>query len=389
MSVSKKIRRRHWLVAGLLAGVCGMAIAFGPAGGQGPSPMAPIVVETGNATTLPELMAKIADERVVYVGETHTAYQDHLLQLEVLRGMARQPGRLALGVEWIQARFQPVVDQYLAGEIDEAGFLQGIEYYDRWRFDYRLYRPIIEYARTNGIPVIALNAAKELTTEVGRVGIEGLSDELRTDLPDDYDFSDTAYEGALREMFKMHPVGGDGQFERFYQVQLTWDETMAQNVARYLQAGSDHRMLVLAGKGHVSGRSGIPNRVTRRTGLRGATVMTFDPGSRLFNSADYMVLANEQSLPASGIMGVMLDERGDGVVVTAFGAGSPAEAAGVRKGDSIVAINGQPVRSFVDVKVLLIDQRPGNEIVLTVSRDHLLGESETDSYRFTLAAAQR
>jgi hypothetical protein len=266
---------------------------------------------------------------------------------------------------------------------------KGIEYYDRWRFDYRLYRPIIEYARANGIPVVALNAAKELTAEVGRVGIDALPDTLRTELPDSYDFSDTAYEGALREMFKMHPVGGDGQFERFYQVQLTWDETMAQNVADYLNAGPDHRMLVLAGKGHVAGRSGIPNRVTRRTGLRGVTVMTFDPGSRLFNSADYMVLVNEQSLPASGIMGVMLDERDEGVVVTDFGSGSPAEAAGVRKGDSIVAINGQPVRSFVDVKVLMIDQLPGNEIVLTVSRDRMLGESQTDSYRFALAAASR
>jgi C-terminal processing protease CtpA/Prc len=128
--------------------------------------------------------------------------------------------------------------------------------------------------------------------------------------------------------------------------------------------------------------------VTRRTGLRGTTVATFDPAARLFNEADYMVLVSEQTLPASGIMGVMLDERDGGdVEVVDFGTGSPAQAAGVKKGDYIVAINGKPVRSFLDVKVLMIDQLPGNEIELTISRDRLLGERSKDSYRFALAAA--
>ena len=264
-------------------------------------PEGPIVVDTRESATLSALMTKLVDERVVYVGETHTAYEDHLLQLDVLRGMAAQPGELALGVEWIQARFQPVVDQFLAGDIDEAGFLRGIEYYDRWRFDYRLYRPLVAYARANAIPIIALNASKELTTEIGRVGIAGLSADLRAELPGEYDYSDTAYESALRDMFKMHPVG-DGQFQRFLDVQLTWDETMAKNVADYLDGGPERRMLVLAGKGHVSGRSGIPNRVTRHTGERGVTIATFDPRARLFNKADFMVLANEQKLPPAGIV---------------------------------------------------------------------------------------
>ena len=66
-------------------------------------------------------------KRVVYVGETHTAWGDHLLQLEVLKAMATQPGELALGVEWFQAPFQPVVDRYLAGEIDEKAALAAAE----------------------------------------------------------------------------------------------------------------------------------------------------------------------------------------------------------------------------------------------------------------------
>ena len=143
------------------------------------APMSPIVVKTQESATLPQLMSKLGSARLLYVGETHSAYADHLLQLEVLKGMASNPDGLALGVEWFQARFQPVLDRYLAGEIDEAEMLRQTEYYQRWRYDYRLYRPIIRYAREKGIPIIALNASRELTGEIGRVGINGLPGELR------------------------------------------------------------------------------------------------------------------------------------------------------------------------------------------------------------------
>jgi uncharacterized iron-regulated protein len=378
--------RRALLIGGLLVAAWGMAMAFGSGDGA-ESPEATIVVDQSDATTLQDLVASLAAERVVYVGETHTAYQDHLVQLELLRGLAAQPGELAVGVEWIQARFQPIVDRYLAGEIDESAFLKGVEYFERWRFDYRLYRPIVEFAREAGIPIVALNASRELTREIGRVGIDGLPDDLRAELPDGYDFSDEAYAAALRTMFSMHPTGG-GEFQRFHEVQLTWDETMAQNVARYLEGGESRRMIVFAGKGHVSGRSGIPNRVTRRTGLHGVTLATFDPSAKLFDQADFLVLAKAQSLPPAAVMGVMLDERDGAVVVTDFGNDSPAREAGVRKGDRIVAINGRPVDSFVAVKVLLIDEQPGDEIELTVSRDRLFGEAEPATLRFPLAAAR-
>jgi uncharacterized iron-regulated protein len=346
--------------------------------------MQPIVVEPEKSATLPELMTKLRSERLVYVGETHTAYGDHLLQLEVLRGMASRPEGLAVGVEWFQARFQPVLDDYVSGRIDEAELLRRTEYYERWSFDYRLYRPIIRYAREKRIPIIALNASRELTTEIGNVGIEGLPEALRAELPDDYDFSDAEYEKSLREMFKMHN-SENADFQRFLEVQLTWDESMAQRVAEYLTANPGGRILVLAGKGHVGGRNGIPNRVTRRTGIEGATIATFSPSSRLFNSADYLVLANEQSLPPSGLMRVFLDEREEGVFIRDFSPNSPAKAAGVEKGDMILTINGEPIRYFTDVKIAMLDKAPGSEVELTLRREGLLGGEETVSVKIELA----
>jgi uncharacterized iron-regulated protein len=345
--------------------------------------MSPIVVERAKSATLPELMTKLQSERLVYVGETHTAYADHLLQLEVLRGMADKPGGLALGVEWIQARFQPVLDDYLAGSIDEAELLRRSEYYDRWRFDYRLYRPIIRFAKDRGIPIIALNASRELTSQISRVGINDLPEELRRELPDSYDVSDEAYAEALRETFDMHKSEGS-DFERFLEVQLTWDESMAQRIADYLTRDPGNRMLVLAGKGHIAGRSGIPNRVTRRTGIQGTTIGTFNPASRRFNSADVLVLATDQVLPPAGLMRVFLDERENGVFIKDFSPNSPAAAAGFKKDDRIASIDGSPIRYFADVKVQLLDKAPGDEVELEVVRSAMLVGKDTVTARFKL-----
>jgi uncharacterized iron-regulated protein len=368
------------LVAALAAGICMVSVA--PAD-QGAAVSNSIVVESAKSATLTELMAKLRAERLVYVGETHTAFADHLLQLEVLRGMAEQPAGLAVGVEWFQKRFQPALDDYLAGRIDEAEMLRGTEYYERWSFDYRLYRPIVQFAKEKGIPIIALNASRELTSEIGRVGIEGLEEEFRAELPDSYDFEDELYESALRELFASHP-SGDGVFERFLEVQLTWDETMAQGVADHLAANPDGRMLVLAGRGHIAGRSGIPNRVTRRTGIQGATIATFSPAGELFNGADYLVLAGERSLPPAGLMRVMLDERDGGVYIRGFSGGSPAEQAGAREGDRITSINGSSIEHFADVKIAMIDQRPGNEVELGLQRKGLFGVQRDVSMKFQL-----
>ncbi len=348
--------------------------------------MTPIVVEPAKSATLPELMTKLRSERLIYVGETHTAFADHLLQLEVLRGMAARPDGLAVGVEWFQSRYQPVLDDFLAGKIDEAELLRRTEYYDRWRFDYRLYRPIIQFAKEKGIPIIALNASRELTSEIQRVGINDLAEDMKKQLPDGYDFEDKDYEGQLREMFNLHQRD-ESLFQRFLEVQLTWDESMAQRVADYLKANPDGRILVLAGKGHVSGRSGIPNRVTRRTGIQGTTIATFNPASRMFNSADFLVLANDQVLPAVGLMRVLLDERNGGVFVKGFSEDSPAETAGIEEGDQILAINGDPIEHYTDLKIAMLDQPPGGEISVTVRRERLIGGDINETVTFALAGA--
>lgn len=57
-----------------------------------------------------------------------------------------------------------------------------------------------------------------------------------------------------------------------------------------------------------------------------------------------------------------------GAVVNRVMAGSPAEAAGLRAGDALIALDGQPLASMSDLVMALRDYQPGDEITLAVHR---------------------
>jgi uncharacterized iron-regulated protein len=264
-----------------------------------------------NATTnLEGIIPVLAGKRVVLVGETHDRYDNHLMQLEIIRRLHAVHPRLAIGMEIFQQPFQGIVDDYIAGRVNEKQLLRGTEYYRRWRFDFRHYAPILEYAREHRLPVVALNLPVELTGKVGREGIAGLTAAERKQLPDEIDRSDAAYEARLRKVFDNHPgVDGHG-FENFIDVQLLWDEGMAERAADYLRAHPDYTLVVLAGEGHLAYGSGIPRRLTRRLDVESAIVLNGWDGTLEPGLADYLLLPQEQSLPPSGKFGALLDEDG-------------------------------------------------------------------------------
>jgi len=369
------------LSSGLLSNACAVTTVEPQQQGHDDNAL---VLATAYGLSMPQVLQSLADERLIYVGETHTRYADHMLQLSVLRSLPAD--QVSLGVEWFQARFQPALDAYLDGRIDEAEMLRRTEYFDRWGFDYRLYRPIIRYAREQGIPIIALNASRELVNAIRESGLEGLSEEMKAELPDGYDFSDSRYEQLLQVVFEQH--NRDQQaFERFRDIQLTWDETMAQNVAGYLQQHPARRMLVLAGRGHLSGRHGIPQRVTRRIGERGVLLASYAPGAPAREQADYLVLDEDIPLPPKGLMGALLDIDGDRIHIQGFTPGSVAEAAGVKSDDRIVAVDGETTTDLTHFKLQMMDKRPGERIALRVSRKGLFGREKELSFEFELKGA--
>ncbi|MCB1737155.1 MAG: ChaN family lipoprotein [Gammaproteobacteria bacterium] len=318
------------------------------------------------ATDVTGLVDRLVDTRVVYLGEQHDRYEQHLLQAAVIRGLRERGVPLAIGMEQFQRRFQPALDDFIAGRIDTTGLLRQSEYYQRWRFDFRLYQPILDYARKHGIPVLALNAEAELTRRVGKVGLGGLSAEERNRLPLEYGEADASYRAVLQRVFSAHASGPERNFEHFVDVQLSWDETMAETAANYLLANPDRHLVVLVGAGHVVERHGIPNRVRRRLPVTDSVVLMGETGDVGSDRADWMLLPLPAELPPSGKMGILMEDSEQGVRVVEAMKNSAAAVAGVNAGDIMTEIDGQALATTGDVRTALFAKRPGDTVTLTV-----------------------
>lgn len=342
------------------------------------------VLEMSTLSNMDGLMNKLADRQVVFVGETHDRYDHHLNQLAVIEGMYAQNPNLAIGLEFFQQPFQEYLDRYVAGEIDERELIRKTEYYNRWRYDYRLYRPILRFAREKRIPVIALNIPTELSRKVAREGLDSLDKEEKAYVPAQMDGSDEQYRQRIKKVFSHHPMAEDIQFDNFFTAQLLWDEAMAERAARHLAENPEARMVLLAGTGHLEYGQGIPRRLLRRQQVASAIILNQAHHGLEPDLADFLLFPERIDLPRSGLLGVMLDLDGDGVTVKDFGDDSPAENAGLKTGDRILTIAGASVESYSDIRLTLMDRRPGEEVPVEVKRERMILGDERLSYQVKL-----
>jgi uncharacterized iron-regulated protein len=341
------------------------------------------VLDLAAVRNLAGIVPRLAEKRVVFVGETHDQYAHHLAQLEIIRRLREQDPHLAIGMEAFQQPFQQVLDDYIAGNLSESELLRDSEYFRRWGQDYRLYAPILRYAREQGLPVIALTLPTELTDKVAREGFEALTEAQRAQLPDAIDRSDKAYEQRLKKIFDRHPDSGRG-FDVFLDVQLLWDEGMAQQAADWLTAHPDDRLVILAGSGHLAWGSGIPQRLARRLPVDSAVVLNGWEGDLQPELADYVLLTESRTLPPAGKLGVLLDTDSAVLTVGHCTPDSPCARAGLKPGDRFLAIDGEPVKNLTDLRLAMWDKRPGDSLTLMVSRDSLFGAPRKLRYAMEL-----
>jgi uncharacterized iron-regulated protein len=343
------------------------------------------VVDMSALIDVSGLIEKVSEKRVVYVGETHDQYQHHLNQLAIIKGLHAKHSDLAIGLEFFFQPYQKVLDQYIAGEIDEAGLIRGTEYFDRWRFDYRLYRPIFRYAREHGIAMIALNLEREITDQVGQEGVESLSPEQKARLPAEIARDNESYRQRLKTIYDAHPHREGRDFERFLDVQLLWDESMAQRAAEWLIENPDGRMVILAGAGHLIYGDGIPSRLSRRVDVSQAIVINVNTVPELNPElSDYLILADQQALPPSGKLGVFLDVESSPPSVKGFTENSGAAEAGIKEKDLLVSVDDQPIQSYADLRIALMDRAVGDVVQLAVKRERLILGTIVETYPVTL-----
>jgi uncharacterized iron-regulated protein len=238
-------------------------------------------------------MERKGSSSVLLVGETHTDRQHHRVQLALLDAFvqhirAHQSGYaatvpIAIGMEQFYRQHQHYLDRYVAGNMDLSRLLAATRFELTFGYSAQLWQDILEYARKNHVQVIGLNTPFELVQLVAHYGLDRLPSVLQQVLPKDMDVHGNA---AHRERFirKMRELGveahgaailDEAALQRMYESQVLWDEYMSESAALWLQRNPNGYLCVFAGNGHVEGRVGLPDRLTRRSGRPTFTVVPY------------------------------------------------------------------------------------------------------------------
>jgi uncharacterized iron-regulated protein len=217
------------------------------------------------------IIKQLQTANVVYLGETHDRESDRQQQLAIIQALFKHKSRLAIGMEMFQRQVQPALDRYLAGKITTAELREQTEFDRRWGFKWESYAPILEFAKANRIPIIALNTPTEITRKAAKQGLESLTTAELEYIPPlaEIDRSNAKYQQMILGSYQQH-AGivsiSSKSFDRFYTAQLLWDETMADRTANFVKQNPDYQTIVLAGRSHIIYGYGIPDRVLRRVG---------------------------------------------------------------------------------------------------------------------------
>jgi len=141
------------------------------------SAAAPTDVSTGYRIVAPaavtdvthaQMVAQLSRADVVFFGEQHDDPETHRAEAEVLEAIGRAGRPVVLSLEMFERDVQGVLDDYLAGRIDEKDFLARSRPWDRYATDYRR---MVELAKERRWSVVAANVPRSLASAVGRKGL--------------------------------------------------------------------------------------------------------------------------------------------------------------------------------------------------------------------------
>jgi uncharacterized iron-regulated protein len=193
----------------------------------------------GNSSGYEEMIKKVSSADIVFFGELHDNPIAHWLEYEITADLYKTAGdNLVLGAEMFEADNQLLLDEYLAGRYEADKFEAEVKLWKNYRTDYK---PLVEFARSEGLPFIGTNVPRRYASMVSRSGFEvldSLTPEARfyiAPLPIEYDPELKCY----KDMMSMHGMPGMGgkPNENLPKAQAIKDATMAHFIVKNLAEG--------------------------------------------------------------------------------------------------------------------------------------------------------
>jgi len=202
---------------------------------------------------LNDLITDMDQADVLFFGEDHNDSVGHYLEAEIFKKLSsRYPQKTALSLEMFHTDVQPVVNEYLAGLISEKNFIKE----GRAWGNYKDYKPLIEQAKQQKLPVIAANAAARYSNAVTMNGLKALNNLPKSSLsllpPLPIDTAQGRYYDKFTETLGGHNMGS----MKIYQTQNLWDATMAWSIGKFAKLNKGFKILQLNGRFHSDEKLG-------------------------------------------------------------------------------------------------------------------------------------
>jgi uncharacterized iron-regulated protein len=220
-----------------------------------------LMTNKGVVLDLQEAFEALMGYHIIFFGEDHDSRTDHEAEMTVLTELAERDPNLVLALEMFERDVQDTLDAYLNGTISEDAFLDRARPWPNYQEDYR---PLIEFAKVKGIPVIAANvprrtAAVVVTTD--RISSKAVGNDSRY-LPRTIHLDSKEYYErfaiVVKKMPHMSPMKGVN-VEALYKAQVLKDAVMAASLEPFL----DRRILFCCGHFHSDYHLGIPYQLQK------------------------------------------------------------------------------------------------------------------------------
>jgi hypothetical protein len=288
---------------------------------------------------------------------------------------------------------QPFLDQWTAGQLTETGFLELSRWYESWGYHWHYYRDIFLLARDHALPMVALNAPREVVAAVRKKGFQDLTPEEAAHIPATIDTVSDDHRRLFRAFFEsddpLHTSLDPATWEAMFEAQCTWDATMAFQAVAALRARSEPGdiLVVLIGSGHVAYGLGIERQAKRWLPPEEGRMASLIPvpvaekgRARTAAAASYadffwgLPEEGDPLYPGLGISTAAAEgekarpEGGPARKVILVEDGSPAAKAGVAVGDVLLKLDGRPVPDRETFNRLMAGKRWGDAVTLTVRR---------------------
>lgn len=232
----------------------------------------------GKYFDLKNFLNEISKKKVVFFGEEHSNDKNIKLQMEIQKILISEDKKTKLNIifEHFSFDMQPILDQFLQGEISFEEMLKQYDSIGTEAHHIKCYKMLFDHARENKNQ-ISLFAGFIPRTFAKIVMREGEENALNISKEKDYipqevnslegtEFHYNLFESMLSgRNYHDKNLKPSDKFQKIFKAQLIKDYAMAYRINKLLLNDSEEqKYLVLAGRGHLQHACGVPERVIEK-----------------------------------------------------------------------------------------------------------------------------